>query len=314
MPFRWTINPYRGCTHACVYCSCGRHADPAGRRPHADRSPTSRPATRSTAPAVTGRYRRYVHDRGARALVDDQAGVPRHARGRDRAGHERRPPLPHRARLEARHRPTGGPLQRPHLTIEQRADGHGRLRRCARRTSADYRRGYLCGIDPRRRAPGSDGPRPPRTAHRGRTTGSDWRSPTSRRCARTRDVPRPDSASPTGEFAFSAPHGRPRAEPRDPNADAGRKSSASTSSSGGRCRRATTGARASWRASSTLRGRPGEASLRIANTDRAIVDWTAACLEPLRLRPRRGRRAARERPAVRADARRPVASACASST
>ena len=20
MPFEWTINPYRGCTHACVYC------------------------------------------------------------------------------------------------------------------------------------------------------------------------------------------------------------------------------------------------------------------------------------------------------
>src|ERR1700754_2793239 len=20
MPFRWTINPYRGCSHACVYC------------------------------------------------------------------------------------------------------------------------------------------------------------------------------------------------------------------------------------------------------------------------------------------------------
>src|ERR1700745_3558357 len=23
VPFRWTINPYRGCSHACVYCMSG---------------------------------------------------------------------------------------------------------------------------------------------------------------------------------------------------------------------------------------------------------------------------------------------------
>src|SRR5919204_2816685 len=23
MPFRWTINPYRGCSHSCVYCAWG---------------------------------------------------------------------------------------------------------------------------------------------------------------------------------------------------------------------------------------------------------------------------------------------------
>ena len=30
MPFRWTVNPYRGCSHACVYCSCSRHAGAQG--------------------------------------------------------------------------------------------------------------------------------------------------------------------------------------------------------------------------------------------------------------------------------------------
>ena len=23
VPFNWTVNPYRGCSHACVYCMAG---------------------------------------------------------------------------------------------------------------------------------------------------------------------------------------------------------------------------------------------------------------------------------------------------
>src|SRR3982751_5533624 len=59
MPFRWTINPYRGCSHACVYCLAGDTpilmAD--GRtRPLADlRVGDAVYGTRRE-----GRYRRYV--------------------------------------------------------------------------------------------------------------------------------------------------------------------------------------------------------------------------------------------------------------
>ena len=69
MPFRWTINPYRGCSHACATASAGDTpilmadgrtrplARPAGRR----RDLRHRAARRL--PALR-------HDRGARALVD----------------------------------------------------------------------------------------------------------------------------------------------------------------------------------------------------------------------------------------------------
>src|SRR5436305_9505466 len=59
VPFRWTVNPYRGCTHACTYCVAGDTpillAD--GRtRPMAD----LRVGDRIVGTAVIGRRRRYV--------------------------------------------------------------------------------------------------------------------------------------------------------------------------------------------------------------------------------------------------------------
>ena len=77
MPFRWTINPYRGCSHACVYCA-GRHADPDGRRPE------SKTADLSVGDVVYGTarrgdYRRYVRTDVLAHWRDREAGLPRDA-------------------------------------------------------------------------------------------------------------------------------------------------------------------------------------------------------------------------------------------
>src|SRR4051794_41644560 len=43
VPFEWTVNPYRGCSHACSYC-LRRDADPhGGPRPAAPRRPAPPP-------------------------------------------------------------------------------------------------------------------------------------------------------------------------------------------------------------------------------------------------------------------------------
>ena len=59
MPFRWTVNPYRGCTHACVYCLDGATeillAD-GGSKPLAQ----LRPGDRVLGTELVGARRRYV--------------------------------------------------------------------------------------------------------------------------------------------------------------------------------------------------------------------------------------------------------------
>ena len=106
VPFEWTINPYRGCTHACTYCTQGDtqvlianwHTFPI--------TDISGPVIASTARCVAGRYRRYTHHRGDRPLHGAQTRVSCHARERNRARLARRPSVPQRSRLEARHRNT----------------------------------------------------------------------------------------------------------------------------------------------------------------------------------------------------------------
>ena len=68
MPFRWTINPYRGCTMPAPI-ALGRHADPHGRRP--DRALADiRAGDRIYGTVRRGKYRRYVDHRGPRPLDD----------------------------------------------------------------------------------------------------------------------------------------------------------------------------------------------------------------------------------------------------
>jgi DNA repair photolyase len=144
VPFEWTINPYRGCSHACTYCLSGETeilmAD--GRtRPLAD----VRVDDEIYGTVRRGSYRRYTVTRVlARwssvkpayriTLADGTALIAsgdhrfltergwKHVTGQDQ-GHHRR----------------------PHLTTGNKLMGTGRFA-AAPRTTSGYRRGYLFGL------------------------------------------------------------------------------------------------------------------------------------------------------------------------
>jgi DNA repair photolyase len=144
MPFRWTINVYRGCTHACVYCSWGGTPILMANGQH------RKLADLEVGDAIygttqSGRYRRY-----ARTTVLAKWTTVRSA---------------HRVTLEdgtelitsGDHRfltnrgwkhvigAEQGPLQRPHLTTGVSLVGTGPFVPQPAETP-EYRRGYLCGL------------------------------------------------------------------------------------------------------------------------------------------------------------------------
>ncbi|MDE3133587.1 MAG: radical SAM protein [Acidobacteriota bacterium] len=141
MAFRWTINPYRGCTHACSYCLSGQTpilmAD--GRhKPLADLEAGD--AIYGT--AYEGQCRRYV----ATQVLDRWISVKPAFRIVLADGTELIASGDHRflSNRGWRH-VTDAPGRRPHLTLQDHLIGSGAFARQHAQT-LDYRRGYLAGM------------------------------------------------------------------------------------------------------------------------------------------------------------------------
>jgi DNA repair photolyase len=144
MPFRWTINPYRGCTHACQFCGWGETPVLMGDG-RTKRLADIRPGDHVYGTVQLGRYRRYAISE----VVDHWDTIKRAYRITLEDGADLIASGDHRflSRRGWKH-VTGaqcGPLQRPHLTLNDKLIGTGKFAE-APWDAPDYRQGYLCGL------------------------------------------------------------------------------------------------------------------------------------------------------------------------
>jgi DNA repair photolyase len=273
MPFRWTINPYRGCSHACTYCAAGDTpilmAD--GRMRELRRLSVG---DRIVGTERRGRYRRYV----TTEVLAHWSTVKPAFRVRLEDGTELVTSGDHRFLTERGWKHvtgTGaGADRRPHLTLANELLGTGGFA-AGPADSVDYRRGYLCGLI---RGDGHLASRPyarrdgrPWTHHFFRLALVDLEA--LRRCRAFLA----DADVRTDEFVF-----RQAAGARPPIMAVRTQARAAVE----RVREVIgwpLSPAEDWRKGFLAgifdaEGSCGLQALRIANTDRAILDWTKACL------------------------------------
>jgi DNA repair photolyase len=279
LPFEWTVNPYRGCTHACSYCARGDTPILMGDGTH-------RPlADLQVGDEIYGTVRRGAYRRYATTRVLDHWSTTKPAfRVTLEDGTELVTSGDHRflTRRGWKH-VTGaehGRDRRPHLTLGSELMGTGRFAAMPQHCS-DYRRGYLCGMIR------GDGHVASREYHR--ANGRPWTHHFFRLAltdpealARAQEFLL-DQGVGTDAFAFQA-------------AAAGRSPMAAIRT---QRRTAVDAVRELivWPLSPSDDWRKGflagifdaEGScdgqvLRVSNTDRAIVAWTVACFEHLGFR------------------------------
>ncbi|MFZ0377573.1 MAG: hypothetical protein WCD11_10215 [Solirubrobacteraceae bacterium] len=145
MPFQWTINPYRGCAHSCVYCLWGDTPILMADGKH------QLIAELEVGDAIYGtelaghRYRRYVRT----TVLDKWITVKPAYRVTLQSGTELIVSGDHRflSNRGWKHvaNSASGRPDRPHLTTRNRLVGTGPFEPRPIH-DVDYRRGYLCGI------------------------------------------------------------------------------------------------------------------------------------------------------------------------